>query len=285
MAPEAKRAEFRSPGEEGPGSAPSALVTIQPGSGSKPALFCVHAEAGDVSLYYGLAGYLPGDQAMLGLCAPAPEEHQPPATLEQMAARHVDEIRRAQPEGPYLILGECTGGALAYEIAQQLRAADQELALLALIDSFPPRLPRLASYMPRPAYRIIHRARILGFHFRKLVRLGRREKLDYVSSRVQRVGGKLLGRRAARRRSAGAVSSELIFRQAFDAYDPRPYPGSMVLLRAASMPLGGQVPPDMGWAGLVAEIQIETIPGYFTTPISEPEVRTLATRLAAYLRP
>jgi hypothetical protein len=49
------------------------------------------------------------------------------------------------------------------------------------------------------------------------------------------------------------------------------------------MPLGIQAPPEEGWAGLVADIEVETVPGYFTTPISEPGVRILADRLSAHL--
>jgi hypothetical protein len=74
VAPEAKSSRFRAEGEREPAAASSALVTIQPGSAAKPPLFCVHAEAGDVSLYYGLAGHLAPDRPVLGLCAPAAGE-------------------------------------------------------------------------------------------------------------------------------------------------------------------------------------------------------------------
>ena len=262
----------------------STLVTIQPGSGSKRPLFCVHAEAGDVSLYYGIARHLAADRPLLGLCAPAADGLDAHRRLERMAKHHVREIKSAQPEGPYLIVGECTGGALAYEIAQQLRAAGQEIALLALVDAFPPGLPRLHSSMPRPLYRILHRSRILGFHAANLVRLGMREKLAYAASKAQRA------RRALRAKSyrvlgrtAASVSPQLAFREALATYDAAPYAGSMVLFRAARMPLGIHASPDLGWAGLVADLEVETIPGYFTTPISEPGVRVLADRLSAHL--
>ncbi len=50
----------------------SELITIRSGSGVEPALFCVHAEAGDVSLYYNLAAHLPGGRPILGVPAPGP---------------------------------------------------------------------------------------------------------------------------------------------------------------------------------------------------------------------
>jgi thioesterase domain-containing protein len=285
VAPEAKSSRFRAKGEQEPAAASSALVTIQPGSAAKPPLFCVHAEAGDVSLYYGLAGHLAPDQPVLGLCAPAAGELGARPSLEQLAERHVREITDAQPAGPYLIAGECTGGALAYEIAQQLRAAGREVALLALVDAFAPGQPRLARFMPRPVYRVAHRARILGFHAGNLVRLGMRAKLAYAASKAQRARTALSARvSGVLRRSTASASPQLAFREALAAYEPAPYAGSMVLFRAATLPLGiDAAPPDLGWGGLVGDIRIETVPGYFTTPISEPGVRMLAAGLSRHM--
>jgi thioesterase domain-containing protein len=261
-----------------------ALVTIQPGSGSGRPLFCVHAEAGDVSLYYALAGHLGSERRVLGLCASPADELAEHERLEQMAACHVRDIRAAQADGPYAIVGECTGGALAYEIAQQLRAAGEEIALLALIDAWAPGLPRRARWMPKPLYRIVHRLRILAFHGENLIRLGMREKLLYAASKAQRAGRVLVGKMAAiLRRSATGVSLQVVFREALAGYDPAPCGGSIVVLRAAALPLGSQAPSDLGWGGLVERVEVETIPGYFTTPISEPGARILAERLTRHL--
>jgi thioesterase domain-containing protein len=284
VAPETKRSRFRPRGSKELAAAGSALVTIQPGSRSNPPLFCVHAEAGDVSLYCGLARHLAPDQPVFGLCAPAASELGAHQRLERMAERHVREIRNAQPNGPYLIAGECTGGALAYEIAQQLRSADQEIALLALVDAFPSGLPRLTRFMPRSAYRILHRTRILGFHFSNLVRLGMDAKLAYAKSKARRARKALIAKASGvLRRSAATASPKLAFREALAAYNPRPYAGSAVLFRAARLPLGIQASPDLGWGGLVEDLEVETVPGYFATPMSEPGVRILADRFSRHL--
>ncbi len=255
----------------------STLVTIRPGAPSKPPLFCVHAQAGDVSLYYAIAGYLPDDQPVLGLCAPPTDELGPDASIERLAAHHVNSIRDARGEGPYLIVGECTGGALAYEIAQQLRAVEQEVALLALVDAFAPGLPRLRRLMPRALYRILHRVRILAFHLENIVRLGVRGGPAYASAKAQRART-ALRTKASRRldRSAASASPQLSFRNALAAYTPSPFAGRMILFRAARLPLGIETQADLGWGGLVEKLQVEIVPGYFTTPISEPGVRLLA---------
>jgi thioesterase domain-containing protein len=274
----------RSGVDRDPPAAGSPPVTIQPGSGSSPPLFCVHAEAGDVSLYHNLVGHLAREQTMLGLCAPALAELGGDRRLEAIAACHVRAIKGAHPGGPYLIVGECTGGALAYEIVQQLRAAGEDVALLALIDAFSPGFPRLSRFMPKPVYRILHRARILSFHCGNLVRLGMADKLAYAVAKAARARTALTAKVSGRlRRTGAAVSPRQAFREALAAYDPKPYAGPMVLLRAATMPFGIEAAPDMGWGGLVQDIAVETIPGYFTTPISEPGVRILAARLARHV--
>ena len=60
------------------------------------------------------------------------------ASVEEIAAYYLKEIRRIQPSGPYLLSGFCVGGTIAYEIAQQLTHSGQEVALLALVDPLSP---------------------------------------------------------------------------------------------------------------------------------------------------
>jgi thioesterase domain-containing protein len=259
-------------------------VVIQAGAAAKSPLFCIHAEAGDVSLYYGLARHLPSDQPLLGLCAPAAEELGSDAPMQRIAELHVQRIRAAQSSGPYLILGECTGGALAYEIAQQITDAGEEVALLALIDAFAPGLPRLHKYMPRALYRVAHRLRILGFHLQNLIRLSVRDRLAYVVAKLGRARLAAAGKASALRgRAAATTSPRVSFARALAGYTPKPYGGSLVLIRASSLPIGIEPAPDMGWATLSRHLQIETVPGYFTTPISEPGVQILAQKLCQYL--
>ena len=265
------------------------LVTIRPGrDGSEPPLLCVHARAGDVSLYSALARRLPPDRPVLGLIAPPAGELRSGTGLEELAQLHVREIRRAQPGGPYLIAGECTGGALAYEIARQLEADGQRVALLALIDAYAPGQPRLRTAVPRPAQRILHRARILGFHLANLVRLPMRAKLEYAAEKAARAARALrrkigLGGLGGRGASAGAGAQRAALAHAFAAYRPEPCACPTVLLRASRLPLGIVTERDLGWGDLATDLQVEIVPGYFTTLISEPGVRALACALSARL--
>ncbi len=284
MAAKTKRPRFRGRDVEELPASGSTVVSIQEGSASKRPLFCVHAEAGDVSLYYPVARHLPHDRPVLGLCAPPPSDLGEDTRLERLAEHHVRSIRGVQPDGPYLVVGECTGGALAYEIVQQLHGAGEEIALLALVDAFAPGLPRLHRLMPPTLYRVLHRVRILGFHLGNLVRLDGRAKLTYTAAKAQRARMALSSKVSRLRgRSAAGGSPQRAFAQAIAAYEPEPCAVPAVVLRAAKLPLGIQAPPDMGWGELVDRLQIETVPGYFTTPISEPGVRLLAGALARHL--
>jgi len=57
-----------------------------------------------------------------------------------MAAAYIEELRMKQPHGPYALAGECVGGVVAFEMAQQLRNAGQQIALLLLMDTWFPTL-------------------------------------------------------------------------------------------------------------------------------------------------
>ncbi|HYO55279.1 polyketide synthase, partial [Archangium sp.] len=114
------------------GSSP--LVPIQP-TGTRPPLFFVHPAAGVVFPYFELARHLGPDQPFYGLQALGLDGgSEPDERIEDMARHYIEAIRRIQPTGPYFIGGYSFGCLVAYEIAQQLSAAGQEIGLLAIVD-------------------------------------------------------------------------------------------------------------------------------------------------------
>lgn len=58
------------------------------------------------------------------------------ANTKSLASHYALEIRRLQPQGPYLVGGFCQGGVVAFEIARLLRASGEDVALLCLQDRF-----------------------------------------------------------------------------------------------------------------------------------------------------
>ena len=63
---------------------------------------------------------------------PAPDQIP---SIEELAAIYVAEIKRRQPEGPYLVGGYSVGGVLAYEAVRQLLEDGNRVEKLFLIDS------------------------------------------------------------------------------------------------------------------------------------------------------
>jgi len=109
------------------------LIPVQ--SGTKTPFFCVYGN-GRV-----LAQYLDPDQPVYWFWSSHHcELHQlsHSASIEEIAAFYLKEIKRIQPEGPYLIGGFCVGASIAYEIAQQLKRENQQVPLLTLIDPWRP---------------------------------------------------------------------------------------------------------------------------------------------------
>src|SRR6202041_2803284 len=105
-------------------------------SGSRPPLYCVHGVGGNVLEYKDLARRIHPDQPLyglqaIGLSGTAPAQN---FTVEKMAAYYLGEIREFQPQGPYYLGGSSFGGLVAYEMARQLAAAMQTVALVAMFD-------------------------------------------------------------------------------------------------------------------------------------------------------
>ncbi len=104
-------------------------------AGAAAALFCIHPMAGLSWCYSGLAPSMPVDRPLFGLQSPALSEPDYwPDSFDSMVRRYVAEIRAAQPEGPYSLLGWSLGGALAHAIAVELQTEGAEVALLVLLD-------------------------------------------------------------------------------------------------------------------------------------------------------
>jgi amino acid adenylation domain-containing protein len=103
-------------------------------SGTLAPLFLVYEVSGE--LFYGpvLAQHMDSGFPIFGLSAPAVSE-TPLLSIYSMAARCVAQIRQVQPIGPYRIAGWSFGGMLAYEIANQLIGANQEVSFLGLLDT------------------------------------------------------------------------------------------------------------------------------------------------------
>ncbi len=114
------------------------LVSLKP-QGSRPPLFVVAAGDGNIVGFAPLARALSAEQPLHALQPSGLDGRRPlDRGIGTMAERYVAALRRVQPRGPYLLAGRCNGATVAYEMAQRLRAAGEEVPLLVSIDSEPP---------------------------------------------------------------------------------------------------------------------------------------------------
>ncbi|TJZ73900.1 non-ribosomal peptide synthetase, partial [Rhodococcus oryzae] len=112
------------------------LLPIRVG-GSEPPLFCVHPIGGLSWAFAGLVRHLESDRGIYGLQSPAlGSSGWAPGSIGEWADRYVREIRSVQPEGPYHLLGWSLGGVIAQAMAVQLQSEGEDVALLAMMDSF-----------------------------------------------------------------------------------------------------------------------------------------------------
>jgi thioesterase domain-containing protein len=208
----------------------SSLVPIQP-LGSRRRFFAVPGHNGDVYCFVRLARHLGPDQPFYALEHPGLDGRQPPLTrIEDLAAYFVGDLRAFQPEGPYLIGGYCLGGMVAFEMARQLQAQGQEVALLALFEATCPTAYR----HPHRALTLIRRqARRMARHAKAVAELDSRSRLRYVLEK-----SRLLLNWIRRRDEPGqATGTKALVSEATVAatrrYRPGAYPGALCIFLAS----------------------------------------------------
>jgi amino acid adenylation domain-containing protein len=240
----------------------SCLVPIQP-QGSQPPFFCVHGVGGNVVGFRELARLMAPDYPFYGFQAQGLDGSRKPfAEIEEMAAHYIREMRGVQPEGPFLLGGYSFGGLVAYEMARQLFAGGEEVALLALFDTYPgeleavttsiwklllePKRLRMLSDVPKTAKKSIQR-RVKGMFLSKTLK-------DVLQA------------------NHGASAR----------YDLQPYEGKTTLFRAEQSSLRAFDDPHAAWSNLaLGGLQIEEISGDHGDILMVPQVGELAKKLKA----
>ncbi len=115
----------------------SSLVTLREPSAGVPLVF-VHPIGGNAFWYLNLCRKLEPDQGVLALHARGLDLTEAPhEDVTSMARSYVRELQEAIPDGPYALAGWSFGGLVAFEMAQQLAARSERVALLTLFDVGP----------------------------------------------------------------------------------------------------------------------------------------------------
>jgi nonribosomal peptide synthetase DhbF len=114
-----------------------ALLPIRPNGSLRP-LFCIHPAVGLSWSFSRFIGHIPSGHPIYGLQARSLIRREMlPHNIERMAADYLGVIREVQPNGPYNLLGWSFGGLVAHAMSTRLQGMDEEVSLLALLDSYP----------------------------------------------------------------------------------------------------------------------------------------------------
>jgi thioesterase domain-containing protein len=296
----------------------SPLVPIQ-SKGTKPPFFCVHGAGGHILLFEKVARHLGLDQPFFAFQAQGIEEGQQPLKhVEEMAALYVKTLREFQPTGPYYLGGYSMGGMVAFEMARQLHAQAQHVALVAIIDvpAQSPQLHRVRQFADLlgallrmnadEREQLFLRIRHYLFRLSFFWRLAFPAKITYVKGKLglfrQKVARANSKQDEAQRTNAGDLPTEssvdaqakkrirnlyIVNDQAFRAYVPRPYQGRVAVIRSERGYTGDadkdySPDPTLGWRRVLSGV-VETyeVPGNHNEMIREPYVRLLAEHLRA----
>jgi amino acid adenylation domain-containing protein len=259
----------------------SSLVAIKP-DGSKRPLFLVHPAGGHVFSYIHLAQYLGADQPCYGLQARGLEQGQDPhARIEDMAAYYIEALQTVQPAGPYLLGGWSMGGVVAFEMAQQLHAQGQRVALLALLDG---RIPTPDETFPEEdAEAVLLVERYFGISFgplESLAQLPKDEQLAFMLEQAKSAG--LVPAEfevSEARRFVDILRSDL---RATQNYALQLYPGRVTLFKAGEELAGKSPDPTLGWSEWAnAGVEVHVVPGNHANMVYQPHVEVLAEKLSA----
>jgi thioesterase domain-containing protein len=245
-------------------------------SGAGTPFFCVHGAEGNVLIFRELAHRIGETRPFYGLQAQGVDGHlRPLDRIEDMAALYISAIRNVQPRGPYLLGGYSGGGVIAVEMAQQLRAAGEKTALIALLDTFSPTVPeRCYTWRDR---------------LQELARSGP----EYLVGRVRRWRSEWTYRSQLfqiERYTSQGLTIPLEWRKthllstylaAQRRYQPQNYSGQLTLFRAKKiLAAHAHAGPFLGWDGLADEgIDVHEIDGGHADILSQPYVEMLAGEL------
>jgi amino acid adenylation domain-containing protein len=101
-------------------------------------LFIIHPGTGDIQTYVRLARLLEKKYNVYGIQPKGlMKESRLPRNPYEFLTDYLREIKKIQPEGPYLLGGYCVGSRLAYDMTGFLEDRDEKVEKLIIIDAMP----------------------------------------------------------------------------------------------------------------------------------------------------
>ena len=229
------------------------LVGIQP-LGDRNPIFLVPGVGGNVLSYARLSKLLGNEQPVYGLQSRGLDGKQAPFTrAEAMAAHFIEEIRTVRPHGPYILGGACMGGIVAYEMAQQLQRAGEEVSILMLIETASPTTLKPGQRKIRTLiHPLVFLFQAAKRHLRALRDLDFGGKYRYVRDKL-RIVGEMVRRRDVYRGDRSIFYQDMVSNANYEVmanYVPASYPGRLHLFLASERRIDPAKDTRLNWGEL-----------------------------------
>jgi acetoacetyl-CoA synthetase len=258
------------------------VVPLRAGNGTP--VFWVHSMAGSVMECLAVIHALRTSRPLVGLHARGLNGETPPLQdVAQMAASYIDEMRSVQPHGPYSLIGYSFGGLVAYEIAQQLHRAGEQVDIVCLVDTYVHE-----RWLPWGAWLRFQRAYVKR-QWQTFSGLPLAQRSQFISRKLVGAMDKIrlrLGRMAhAPLREIAHFPPVLVrvreaMRVAMTTYRPQPYDGGPVHFVRAALPESERGDPLPLWRRMARRgLAVAQVSGSHTEMILEPNVALLAATL------
>jgi aspartate racemase len=262
------------------------IIEVQ--RGTRRPFFFLHGDLLGGGLYcWNLARYLHPDQSFYGIPPQGLEGQELLPGIEAMAEYHLKSIRSIQPHGPYVLGGTCNGAMIAFEIAQRLRRAGEQVSALVLVDASARnaryrRLHQIVQFVARlrglePHARLLffRRWRSRAINLSDFLALPLREQINQCIPRLQ----DSLKRRATvrppvtigtlARNGPPTVEARHLalnkYLRLLESYVPQPYPGLVYMLLSSKHFEDGPDDRQFWWRKIVKNLQLHYIPGEHAT--------------------
>jgi thioesterase domain-containing protein len=253
--------------------------------GTRRPIFFVAAPDINALGYLSLADHLGDDQPIYGLQSQKylktkTDEHGRPllefsqAVVEELASEYVRAMREVQPKGPYLLGGMCRGAHIAFEMATQLKAQGDTVALLAILDTWV--MENTYSYLFYVDYYVKRT--------RWFFELSAREKLNFVKDKISRSLDNYAVRLRLREGHAATLPPVTAVYWPDPSFVPRTYDGRITVFRVSDQPATRIRSHALGWeARSIGGVDVEIVPGGHGTLLRTPNVEVLAARFREIL--
>jgi thioesterase domain-containing protein/acyl carrier protein len=219
------------------GSSSGRLIRVKEDGEGAP-IFCVHGMTGHPGATRRIATVINPPRAVYGLRASGLHDGELPLpTVEAIAAQYIADIKSVKPHGPYVLIGQCGTSMVAYEMAQQLLGAGDDLIGLILVD---PPVSGHTEWISRsgPALKQVQNAGV---------------KLTQQAMHLARTKSNL----TANERSAMVRMS---LWGALRTYVPKPFAGKMLLIHTKKTG-PGLLNPTRGFPAYVRDLKAVQMPG------------------------